>query len=329
MGQLIEGEWLKKPLDVKTKAGAFVRADSSFRDWVTANGSSGFKAEAGRYRLYVSYACPWAHRTLILRALKGLQDVIPVTVVSPEMGDNGWPFGGYDGGNYEGANEDPEIGAEFLWQLYVSARSDYTGRVTVPVLYDTHKRTIVSNESSEIIRMLNTEFNAFSPAPELDLYPEAMREEIDAVNARIYDTVNNGVYKSGFATSQEKYEAAVYPLFETLDWIEERLSTNCYLMGDRLTEADWRLFPTLVRFDAVYFAHFKCNIRQIRDYPNLQGYLQELYQVPGVAETVNFDHIIHHYYWSQVSVNPTQIVPVGAAPDLTQPHNRDHIKSAA
>jgi len=324
MGLLIDGVWHDKWYDTESTKGAFVRSASKFRNWVTADGSSGFPAEAGRYRLYVSLACPWAHRTLIVRALKGLEDAIPVTVVSPEMGDQGWPF--------KAGHTDPEFGKDFLWQLYVEADPSYTGRVTVPVLWDRARKTIVSNESAEIIRMLNSAFDAVAEHPELDLYPAPLQDEIDAVNARIYDTVNNGVYKAGFGTTQEKYEAAVKPLFESLDWLEERLGRQRYVVGDRITEADWRLFTTLVRFDAVYFAHFKCNLRQIRDYPHLHGYLKELYQVPGVAETVDFHHIVHHYYWSQESVNPTRIVPIGPASDLldlTGPHGREGLPKAA
>ncbi|MCR9256437.1 MAG: glutathione S-transferase family protein [Alphaproteobacteria bacterium] len=321
MGLLVDGVWHDKWYDTKSSKGAFIRSESQFRNWITADGSSGFPAEADRYRLYVSLACPWAHRTLIVRALKGLEDAIPVTVVSPYMGENGWPFA--DG------HSDPEFGKDFLWQIYTEARPDYSGRVTVPVLFDRKTGTIVNNESAEIVRMLNSAFNAFATNPDLDLYPEPLRAEIDAVNARIYDTVNNGVYKTGFATTQEKYDQAVHPLFDSLDWLDERLANQRYLVGDRPTEADWRLFATLVRFDAVYFAHFKCNIRQIRDYPNLQGYLKELYQMPGVAETVDFRHIIQHYYWSQKSVNPSGIVPAGAAPDLTGPHGRDRLAKAA
>lgn len=329
MGLLIDGEWRDQWYDTKKTKGRFVRKDSAFRSWVTPDGSpgpsgdGGFAAEAGRYHLYVSLACPWAHRTLIFRKLKKLERLIDVSIVHHFMGDEGWTFETDDA-----ATGDRLFGSTRMHQIYTRARSDYTGRVTVPVLWDTKTGTIVSNESSEIIRMFNTAFNALT-GDRQDFYPEAQRDEIDAVNARIYDTLNNGVYKSGFATTQDAYEEAVTPLFETLDWLEERLSRQRYLVGDRITEADWRLFTTLVRFDPVYVGHFKCNIRRIADYPNLWAYTRELYQVPGIAETVNMHHIKAHYYGSHESINPTRIVPKGPDIDFSGPHGRDRLSAAA
>lgn len=323
MGKLVDGVWQDVWYDTKSNSGHFKRANSSFRNWLTADGAAGpsgkggFKAEADRYHLYVSYACPWAHRTLIFRKLKKLEDLISVSVVDPLMLENGWEFHERDG-----ATGDHLFGSDFLWQVYVKADPKFSGRVTVPVLWDKRQATIVSNESAEIIRMFNTAFDGLTGST-LDFYPEDLREEIDAINARIYDTVNNGVYKAGFATSQEAYESAVHPLFETLDWLEERLTSKRYLFGNRQTEADWRLFTTLVRFDPVYVGHFKCNIRQIADYPALSAYLRDLYQEPGVAETVNMRHIKHHYYRSHATINPTGVVPVGPALDLTKPHGRE------
>jgi putative glutathione S-transferase len=294
-----------------------VRKESSFRDLVTADGSSGFKAEPDRYHLYVSLACPWAHRTLIFRRLKKLEDVISLSVVDPLMAEQGWAFS-----EGPGCIQDTVNGARYLHQVYTAARPDYTGRVTVPVLWDKDEGTIVNNESSEIIRMLNSEFDAFA-GRDLDLYPPDLRSEIDAVNGRVYDNVNNGVYKCGFATTQEAYEEAFVALFTTLDMLEERLGRQRYLVGPNITEADWRFFTTLVRFDAVYVGHFKCNLRRIADYPNLSNYLRDLYQVPGVAETVNFDHIKRHYYQSHKTINPTGIVPMGPELDLFAPHGRE------
>ena len=312
MGLLVDGVWQNRWYDTASTGGRFVRADSRFRDRVTANGSSGFKAEAGRYHLYVSYACPWAHRTLIFRALKGLEGAISVSVVEPLMLEHGWTLA-------EGA--EPINGARFLHEVYTTADAGYSGRVTVPVLWDRERRTIVNNESAEIIRMLNSAFvHVFARGP--DFYPEPLRAEIDTVNEWVYRTVNNGVYRAGFATSQEAYEEAVTALFDSLDAIEDRLGRQRYLTGDRITEADWRLFTTLVRFDAVYVGHFKCNLRRIVDYPNLWGYLRELYQVPGVAGTVHFDHIKAHYYGSHKTINPTGIVPLGPALAFTTPHGR-------
>jgi glutathionyl-hydroquinone reductase len=298
-----------------------------FRNWVTADGrpgpsgEGGFKAERGRYHLYVSLACPWAHRTLIVRKLKKLDDAITVSVVDPFMGDNGWAFSAPDGSLTPGATPDDLNGARCLYEIYARARRDYTGRVTVPVLWDRETATIVNNESSEIIRMFNSAFDAVGAAGD-DLYPQARREEIDQLNAVIYDTVNNGVYKCGFAKTQAAYEAAFDPLFETLDRLEQRLTRQRYLFGARTTEADWRLFTTLVRFDAVYYSHFKCNLRRIIDYPNLWGYTRDLYQVPGVAETVSLAHIKRHYYASHAMINPTRIVPKGPAIDFAAPHER-------
>jgi glutathionyl-hydroquinone reductase len=317
MGLLIDGRWHDQWYDTKSTGGAFKRQESAFRNWITADGSSSFKAEPGRYHLYVSLACPWAHRTLIFRKLKKLEDVISVSVVEPLMLENGWELA---------PGADPVNGKSFLYQVYTEVKPDMTGRVTVPVLWDKRKRTIVNNESAEIIRMLNSEFNAFGDAS-LDFYPEELRAEIDEINAYVYDRVNNGVYKTGFATEQGVYEAAFDRLFEALDTLEERLGTRRWLVGDRQTEADWRLFTTLVRFDPVYVGHFKCNLRRIRDYPNLSNYLRDLYQTGGVKETVSLDHIKRHYYGSHKTINPTGIVPKGPALDYDAPHDRDRFIS--
>lgn len=329
MGMLVDGVWKDVWYDTKSTGGHFKRSESAFRNWVTPDGEpgptgeGGFAAEAGRYHLYVSLACPWAHRTLIFRKLKGLEDAISVSVVDPYMGENGWEFHDRDGGT-----RDHLGGAKYLWQVYVAAMSDYSGRVTVPVLWDKKNNTIVSNESSEIIRMFNSGFGAIArPGP--DYYPPALRQEIDEINELVYHKINNGVYKSGFATTQAAYEEHVGELFDALDTVEERLTRNRYLTGDALTEADWRLFTTLVRFDPVYVGHFKCNIRRIVDYPGLSGYLRELYQMPGVAETVNMDHIKGHYYRSHASINPTGVVPVGPDLDLQSPHGRERLGKAA
>lgn len=327
MGQMIDGTWQSQPLplnDTKND-GRFIRKDTVFRNWVTADGtagpsgSGGFRAEPGRYHLYVSLACPWAHRTLILRSLKGLADVIGLSVVDPFMDDQGWKFS--DG---PGCIPDTVNGFDRLHQVYAKADSHYTGRVSVPVLWDKRQDTIVSNESAEIIRMLNGAFDTWGNG-NLDFYPADLRDDIDAVNAVVYETVNNGVYRCGFARTQEAYEDAFDQLFATLDDLETRLGRQRYLAGDRLTEADWRLFTTLIRFDAVYFGHFKCNLHRIEDYPNLSNYLRELYQVPGVAETVNLDHIKQHYYRSHETINPTRIVPKGPLLDFTRPHDRDRL----
>jgi putative glutathione S-transferase len=322
MGKLIDGVWHDVGYDTKKTGGRFVRRESQFRNWVTADGSSGFAAEPGRYHLYVSLACPWAHRTLIYRRLKGLEAVIPVSVVHWHMAENGWEFG--DGSDCTG---DRLGGRAYLHQLYSDAEADYTGRVTVPVLWDTRTHTIVNNESSEIIRMFNSAFDAWGDAG-LDLYPADLKGEIDALNETVFLKVNNGVYRAGFATSQAAYEEAFDDLFATLDELEARLARQRYLLGDRMTEADWRLFTTLLRFDPVYYGHFKCNQRRLVDYPHLWAYTRELYQVPGVAETVNFRHIKHHYYVSHRTINPTGIVPQGPDVDFAEPHGRDALKAA-
>ncbi len=311
MGLLIDGKWTTDGAAFASKSGKFERVQSGFRNWVTADGSpgpsgeGGFKAEAGRYHLYVAMACPWAHRTLIFRHLKGLEELIPISIVGPKMPDEeGWMFTGEDG-----STPDPINGAKNLWQVYVAADPHFSGRATVPVLWDKKTGTIVSNESSEIIRMFNSAFNGLT-GNDLDFYPEPLRAEIDEVNARVYDGVNNGVYKSGFATTQKAYEQAVEALFETLDWLEARLDGHDFLVGDTLTEADWRLFVTLVRFDAVYYGHFKCSRRRIADYPNLSAYLKRLYHHEGIAETVDLNAIRTHYYWSHTDINPHRVVPI-------------------
>ena len=316
MGLLIDGVWRDQWYDTEATGGRFVRQESRFRDWVTADGGSGYKAEPGRYHLYVSLACPWAHRTLIFRALKGLEDVISVSIVDPLMGADGWTFS--DG---PGCIPDTVNGKRFLHEIYTLASPDYTGRVTVPVLWDKERRTIVNNESSEIIRMLNHAFDSWGRA-DVDFYPEGLRGRIDEINSLVYERVNNGVYRAGFATTQAAYEEAFDELFAALDRLEALLARQRYLASDRLTEADWRLFTTLVRFDAVYVGHFKCNLRRIADYPNLANYARELYQVPGVAPTVNFDHIKRHYYGSHRQINPTGIVPKGPALDFAARHDR-------
>jgi len=328
MGLLIDGRWVDQWYDTSSTGGRFVRSDAQFRNWITADGSpgpsgeGGFKAEAGRYRLYVCLACPWAHRTLIFRALKGLEDMLPVFVVNPYMAQNGWTF---EPG--EGVVTDPE-GAHYLYQVYLRAQPDYSGRVTVPVLWDTQNNTIVNNESAEIIRMLNSAFDE-AGAKAGDYAPAELLPEIDAVNRRVYDAINNGVYKAGFATEQDVYEEEVCKLFEALDEVDARLADRRYLLGERLTEADWRLFTTLLRFDPVYHGHFKCNLRRIADYPHLSGYLRELYQWPGVAATVDFDHIKQHYYRSHPTINPNGIVPLGPLQDLDAPHGRGHLAAAS
>ncbi|VVE42330.1 glutathionyl-hydroquinone reductase YqjG [Pandoraea morbifera] len=322
MGLLIDGEWHTDWYDTRATGGRFERRPATFRHWVTSDGApgpsgdGGFAARRGRYLLYVSYACPWAHRTLIMRALKGLQDMVPVAVVNWLMLDDGWTF--KPGPDVTG---DPVGDARFLRDVYLAADRQFTGRVTVPVLWDTERRTIVSNESSEILRMFNSAFDGLGAIPG-DYYPVALREEIDMLNARIYDTVNNGVYKAGFATTQAAYEEAVTPLFDTLDMLDARLATRRFLAGERMTEADIRLFTTLIRFDAVYVGHFKCNVRRIVDYPNLNAYTRDIYQQPGVAATVNFQHIKGHYYESHRTINPTGIVPLGPRLDLDAPHDR-------
>lgn len=311
MGLLVEGKWQDQWYDTKSTGGHFVRKESQFRNWITPDGSagpsgtSGFKAEAGRYHLYVSYACPWASRALIMRKLKGLEEVISLSVVNYYMGDNGWTF-------EEGRDviPDPVINANYLHEIYTHVDPTYTGRVTVPILYDKKTNQIVNNESSEIMRMLNTAFDEVGALPG-DYYPEELRVEIDEMNEKVYHGINNGVYKAGFATKQDVYEEEVIKLFEGLDELETHLSTRKYLVGDVLTEADWRLFVTLVRFDSAYYGHFKCNIRELREYPHLWRYTRELYNYSGVKDTVNFYHIKHHYYGSHPTVNPNRIVPVG------------------
>jgi putative glutathione S-transferase len=317
MGLLIDGEWKDQWYDTKSTDGRFERKPSAFRDQVRADGSTPYAPAAGRYHLYVSLACPWAHRTLIFRKLKKLESTISVSVVDPLMAENGWTFG-----DSPGATPDAIHGKRYLHELYTLADPEYTGRVTVPVLWDRERDTIVNNESSEIIRMLNSEFDAFGD-PAVDLYPEPLREEIDALNDYVYPRINNGVYRCGFATTQKAYEEAFEELFEALDTIDERLADRRYLLGGEPTEADWRLFTTLVRFDPVYVGHFKCNRRRIADYPSLSGYLRDLYQVPGIAETVDLVHIKRHYYESHATINPTGIVPLGPELDLDAPHDRD------
>lgn len=323
MGLLVEGKWKDQWYDTRSSDGRFVRKASAFRHWVTVDGaagptgSGGFRAEHGRYHLYVSLACPWAHRTLIFRQLKGLADAISLSVVHWHMGENGWTFA--DG---PGVLPDTENQAQYLHQVYKAADPAYSGRVTVPVLWDKKTATIVSNESSEIIRMLNSAFDEVG-ATSGDYYPQELRREIDDLNERIYSAVNNGVYKAGFATTQAAYAEAITPLFETLDWLDQRLAGSRYLTGDSITEADWRLFTTLIRFDLVYVGHFKCNIRRIDDYQHLYGYLRDLYQQPGIADTVNVEHIKNHYYASHGSINPSGVVPIGPDIDFAARHHRD------
>ncbi|SHI48052.1 putative glutathione S-transferase [Shimia gijangensis] len=323
MGLLVDGKWTDQWFDTKSTNGKFVRSASQFRNWIIPDGSvwsdnsKGFPAKSDRYHLYVSYACPWAHRTLIFRELKGLTEHISVSAVHPDMMTDGWTF---HTDSY-GASGDTLYGHEFAHQIYTKADQNYSGRVTVPILWDKQQETIVSNESAEIIRMFNSAFDGLT-GNTTDYWPAPMRDDIEDVNQRIYDTLNNGVYKSGFATTQGAYDAAVYPLFDTLGWLEERLSTNRYLMGDTLTEADWRLFTTLIRFDPVYHLHFKCNRKRLTDYPNLWAYTRELYQMPGVAGTVNMHHIVRHYHYSHETVNPYRIVPINPVIDYGEPHGR-------
>jgi putative glutathione S-transferase len=329
MGLLINGKWQDRWYDTKKTDGRFVRQAAAFHNWVTPDGrpgptgKGGFKAEAGRYHLYVSLACPWAHRTLIFRALKGLEDMISVSVVNPLMLEQGWNF---DPG--EGVMPDDVNGARYLHEIYTKADPNYTGRVTVPVLWDKQTGTIVNNESAEIIRMFNSAFDAVG-ATGPDFYPAELRDDIDRVNDFIYDRINNGVYKAGFATTQKAYDEAVHNLFDALETLESTLSHQRYLTGERITEADWRLFTTLVRFDAVYVGHFKCNLKRLVDYPNLWAWTRELYQTPGVAGTVNLAHIKDHYYRSHRTINPAGIVPAGPEIDFTEPHGRDRLTLAA
>ena len=323
MGLLIDGKWHDKWYDTDANDGKFARDEARFRNWVTPDGAAGpsgeggFKAEGGRYHLYVSYACPWAHRTLIFRAIKGLAPHIGVSAVHPEMLGEGWTFAT----DYPGATGDGLFGLPYMRDIYIRDTPDISGRVTVPVLWDKDQGRIVSNESAEIIRMFNSAFDGITGNRD-DYWPADLRDGIEKVNDRVYDTVNNGVYKAGFATTQKAYDAAVHPLFDSLDWLEARLADNRYLMGDRLTEADWRLFTTLIRFDPVYHLHFKCNRKRLIDYPNLWAYTRELYQWPGVRETVNLDHIVRHYLYSHDMINPNRIIPINPVLDHDEPHGR-------
>jgi len=322
MGLLIDGTWHSDWYDTKSTGGRFERKAPSFRNWITADGSAGpsgvggFKAQAGRYHLYVSLACPWAHRTMIYRKLKGLEEMISISVVNSYMGDEGWTFD--EGDQVVG---DPIHNATRMHQVYTAAMPDYSGRVTVPVIWDKHTKTIVSNESPEIIRMFNSAFDGIG-AMKGDFCPAHLLAQIDELNEFIYPNINNGVYRAGFATTTSAYTAAVTDVFDALDQLEVRLSNQRYLTGDSITEADWRLFTTLVRFDAVYVGHFKCNLRRIVDYPNLWGYLRDLYQVPGIADTCFMDYTKAHYYGSHETINPTLIIPAGPVIDFMQPHNR-------
>ncbi|MCL7465773.1 glutathione S-transferase family protein [Phaeovulum sp. NW3] len=323
MGKLVNGTWDSAWYDTGATKGRFERDTARFRNWITADGSAGpsgaggFAAESGRYHLYVSYACPWAHRTLIFRALKGLAPHIGVSVVHPDMLSDGWTFAT----DFPATTGDRLHGLPFLRDLYTRAQPDATGRVTVPVLWDRQRDTIVSNESSEIIRMFNSAFDGLT-GNRADYWPEDLRDGIEAMNARIYPAINNGVYRAGFATTQAAYDEAVQEVFAGLDWLEGHLAANRYLMGARLTEADWRLFTTLIRFDPVYHLHFKCNRKRLIDYPNLWAYTRELYQIPGVAETVNLDHIVRHYHYSHDTINPNRIIPINPVLDYMQPHGR-------
>ena len=325
MGLLQEGRWVDQSHNTKESGGKFIRTSPQFRNWITSDGSagptgeSGFQAELDRYHLYVSLACPWAHRTLIFRELKGLGNIISISVVHWHMAENGWTFKAGEGVIHDMVN-----GVDNLYQLYTKAKPDYSGRVTVPVLWDKQTETIVSNESSEIIRMFNKAFDSIG-ANSSDYYPRDLRDEIETINALIYNTVNDGVYKAGFATTQEAYDGAITPLFETLDWLDSHLAKHRYLVGDQITEADWRLFTTLVRFDLVYYGHFKCNLRRIADYQNLSGYVRDLYQQPGISSTVNMEHIKQHYYGSHKTLNPSRVVPLGPTIDHSLPHNRSYL----
>jgi glutathionyl-hydroquinone reductase len=327
-GIFIDGLWRSEWYDTASAGGRFVPTEPVFRNWITPEGSpgpsgeGGFPVERGRYHLYVSLACPYAHRTVIFRKLKRLEDVISMSILEPVMGDAGWEFGSGPGTIPDAVNRKRRLG-----EIYLLADPRYSGRVSVPVLWDIQRRTIVNNESPEIIRMLNSAFAAYTD-DRTDYYPSDLREEIDRTSARIYRDVNIGVYRAGFATTQEAHEEGCRAVFSTLDWIEERLSHQRYLLGSRLTEADWRLFTTLLRFDAVYYSHFKCNLRRITDYPNLWNYLRDLYAVPGVVDTVNMDHIKRHYYLSMPAINPTLIVPLGPELDFTMPHDRGRFKSS-
>ena len=326
MSLMINGQIREDWLEAETEQGEFIRKDSVFRNWVTADGSAGstgtagFKAEPERYHLYISHACPWAHRTLIFRTLKKLEHLISVSIVHPHMGDKGWEFADFPGSSIDHCNH-----KDFMYEVYQVADANYTGIVTVPVLWDKQTRTIVNNESSEIIRMFNSAFNAYT-TDRTDYYPAAQKNQIDEINTLVYENINNGVYRCGFAQSQQAYETAYDRLFIALDQVEDILDSQAYLIGNNITEADWRLFTTLLRFDAVYFGHFKCNKKRIIDYPNLHNYLLELFQYPGIAETVNMQHIKQHYYYSHTSINPTRIVPKGPDMDFMQPHNRNRFR---
>ncbi|AXQ92544.1 glutathione S-transferase family protein [Cereibacter azotoformans] len=330
MGELIEGVWHPNWYDTSSSGGRFVRSRAQFRNWITADGEAGpsgeagFAAQPGRYHLYVSHACPWAHRTMIFRSLKGLEPLIEVSVVHPHMLEDGWTFDA----SFAGATGDRLHGQAFLRDVYLRADPGLSARVTVPVLWDRERETIVNNESAEIIRMFNSAFDHLT-GNDADFLPAEHLHEIDRLNERIYATVNNGVYRAGFATSQEAYDEAATALFQTLDWLEDRLAGRRYLVGDRITEADWRLFTTLVRFDKVYHTHFKCNRRQIVQYPNLWAWLRELWQWPGVAQTVHFDHILQHYYYSHDHINPHRIVPLTPEPAFDAPHGRDQLFQAS
>jgi glutathionyl-hydroquinone reductase len=318
VGMLVDGEW-RKGWYAPDEAGRFVRPPTRFRDRVSATGEGRFPVQPGRYQLYVSYACPWASRVLLIHAIKGLKDSVGITVVDPRMGPEGWSFEGYPGSNLDRLN-----GARYLRELYVRAEPRYTGRVTVPILWDTRERTIVSNESRELLRMLDTEFDAYAQNP-VTLWPEGLRERVDGTISTLYEPINNGVYKAGFAQSQEAYEQACRELFAALDGWERVLARQRYVCGDVLTEADLCFYTTLVRFDLVYYAHFKCNLARLQDFPNLWNYLLDLYQTPGFTQTTNLEHIKVHYYWSQDTVNPTRIVPLGPRVDLMAPHDRDRL----
>jgi putative glutathione S-transferase len=323
MGRLENGIWHSDWYDTRRTGGEFIRSTTSFRHWVTPDGlagpsgEGGFAAELGRYHLYVSYACPWAHRTLIYRARKRLKEHISLSVVHPDMGEDGWTFAT----DFPGTTGDTLHDLPFLRDIYTRANPRISGRVTVPILWDKKRNTIVSNESSEIIRMLNSAFNHLTGNDDDD-WPVELRDDIESMNERIYRGLNNGVYRAGFATSQQAYDSAVLEVFETLDFLEEHLKTHRYLLGDRVTEADWRLFPTLVRFDSVYHLHFKCNRRRLIDYPNLWGYTRELYQKEGVAQTVHLDHIVRHYHVSHDTINPHRIIPINPSIDFDAPHGR-------
>lgn len=327
MGLLVKGEWKDQWYDTDANDGEFIRSKAQFRNWVTEDGSpgpngrGGFKAESGRYHLYVSLACPWAHRTLIFRKLKQLDDHISISVVHPDMLEHGWSFDGNPSAAYGVEIKDHLFNSQHYYEIYTRADNRYSGRVTVPVLWDKQNNTIVSNESSEIIRMFNSAFNNVTDNQQ-DFYPPHLRDLIDRFNERIYDTVNNGVYQCGFATTQRAYEEAYNKLFDSLDWLEAHFTTSRYLCGNDLTEADWRLFTTLLRFDPVYYGHFKCNKQRISDYPNLSAYMRELFQLPGISDTFNLEHCKRHYYYSHKTINPTQVVPVGPKIDYFAPFDR-------